>query len=81
MTPRKLQRMIDADAPCPLCGERVHWACHGKTGYAYCSQSPTATRLIVLGMPMVFCEWEGKCKRRPDGGVEIFYIEETQTKK
>jgi len=34
--------------------------------------------MIILGMPLEFCNWEGKCKRRPDGKVEIFYIEEAQ---
>jgi hypothetical protein len=68
--------MIGPDAPCPLCGERIHWSCYGKIGYAHCSQAPQATRLIIMGIPLEFCEWEGKCKRRPDGKVEIFYIEE-----
>jgi|TARA_Y100000310_G_scaffold63242_1_gene58613 hypothetical protein len=34
--------------------------------------------MIILGMPLEFCDWEGKCKRRPDGKVEIFYTEEAQ---
>jgi len=76
MAKRKPQRMIGSDDPCPRCGERVYWSCHGKTGHAYCSQAPQATRLIILGMPLDFCYWEGRCKRRPDGKVEIFYIEE-----
>jgi len=78
MGKRTLPRMMGPDAPCPMCGEKVYWSCHGKTGYAYCSQAPQATRMIILGMPLEFCNWEGKCKRRPDGKVEIFYIEEAQ---
>jgi len=76
MGKRTLPRMMGPDAPCPLCGEKVYWSCHGKSGYAYCSQAPQATRLIILGAPLEFCDWEGKCKRRPDGKVEIFYLEE-----
>jgi len=78
MDKRTQHRMISPDANCPHCSHRIHWSCHGKTGYAHCAQSPTATRLIIIGTTPTFCYWEGKCKRRPDGKVEIFYIEEAQ---
>ena len=73
---RKLSMKEDQSFYCPQCGSRVHWSCRSITGYAYCSKSTTATRVFRPGVPLAFCEWEGKCKRRPDGRVEIFYIEE-----
>jgi len=78
---RKLSRKLaDESFYCPRCTSLVHWGCRSNTGYAYCSKSSTATRIWVPGVPLTFCEWEGKCKRRPDGKVEIFYIEEIQAK-
>jgi len=78
---RKLtHKLSNGSFYCPQCGSLVHWGGRNTTGYAYCSKSPTATRLIILGAPLVFCNWEGKCRRRTDGKVEIFYIEEIQTK-
>ena len=76
----KRQRKLSADAhsqhACPQCASRVLWACQDSVGHAYCSKSASATRVIILSATQAFCEWEGKCKRRPDGKVEIFYIEE-----
>jgi len=76
MEKNKRYRMMAPNSKCPRCGIRVHWSCHGTTGYAHCGHSPTAARVFIPGTPLTFCEWEGKCKRRPDGKVEIFYIEE-----
>ena len=61
---------------CPECSSNVHWSCHGREGHAHCSKSPTATRIFIPGDPLVFCEWTGICRRRADGKVEIFYVEE-----
>ena len=60
---------------CPLCGAPIHWACNGKTGYAYCANSPNATRMWKRGEGhmLTMCEWEGKAIRRPNGKVEIYY--------
>ena len=81
----KLPPRADDSFDCPHCASRVHWGCRStrrsNVGYAYCSRSPTATRVLVPGAPMAFCEWEGKCVRRADGKVEIFYLEEIQEKK
>jgi len=79
MEKRKYQRLLIPHPDgfkCPQCASRVHWSCRGRSGYAYCSKSSSATRLITPGASMFFCEWEGKVRRRRDGEVEIIYIEE-----
>ena len=59
---------------CPLCGRDIIWACHGKTGYAYCSKGPKATHEFTKdNMNMRFCLWEGKCQRRKNGDIEFIY--------
>ena len=59
---------------CPLCGKAIIWACHGETGYAYCSRGPKATVELVRGkLDIKFCYWEGKCRRRDNGDVEFIY--------
>ena len=63
------------DYRCPLCYSEIHWSCHGKSGYAYCSKSANATRAFKRGEfhKLQFCEWQGYAERRPNGKVEIYY--------
>ena len=60
---------------CPKCGADIRWTCSGKTGYAYCANSLIASRVFTLDTvhTMPVCDWEGRCERRPDGNVEIYY--------
>lgn len=74
----KIAPKFNLDKPsyrCPKCNAEIRWACPGDTGYAYCANSPTATRVIELHKlhEIQFCDWKGKCLRRPNGKVEIFY--------
>jgi len=48
MEKRKYQRLLIPHPDgfkCPQCASRVHWSCRGRSGYAYCSKSSSATRL------------------------------------
>tara|TARA_A100001391_G_scaffold97496_1_gene64519 strand:+ start:259 stop:492 length:234 start_codon:yes stop_codon:yes gene_type:complete len=72
------QKLFSMDADvfyCPKCLAEIRWVCHGKSGYAYCANSVGATRIFEVGKvdKMIFCNWEGKTFRRPDGKVEIYY--------
>ena len=60
---------------CPQCAAPIHWSCNGKTGYAHCGNSPQATRMWKRGEhdKLKVCDWEGYCKRRPNGSIEIYY--------
>ena len=66
---------------CPLCGRPIVWSCHGKTGYAYCSRSPSATIELTPGsMSLKFCHWKGKCRRNKNGKIEFIYEIEGEEK-
>jgi len=44
----KIVPRFNLDKPpyrCPKCNAEIRWACSGDTGYAYCANSPTATRV------------------------------------
>ena len=60
---------------CPKCGSEIRWSCTGNTGYAYCAKSSIATRVWIKGEEpnLEVCDWEGKCRRRQNGSVEIYY--------
>jgi hypothetical protein len=60
---------------CPKCGARIRWSCNTNTGIALCSNGPGVTRTFKPGeaINIVFCDWEGRVERRPDGNVEIYY--------
>lgn len=60
---------------CPKCGAEIRWACSGNSGYAYCANSPTATRIMEKHKlhEIQLCDWTGKTRRRQDGKVEIYY--------
>ena len=61
---------------CPVCDGNIRWSCgYTGRGYAYCENSPSATRMFKPGdsRRIDTCDWEGLCERRPDGKVEIYY--------
>ena len=60
---------------CPKCDGEVRWTCPGDTGYAHCEHAPEATRIIQIHLihELKFCDWKGKCRRRENGSVEIYY--------
>ena len=74
----KVKPTLDLETPtyrCPKCGAEIRWACSGNSGYAYCANSPTATRIMEKHKlhEIQLCDWTGKTRRRQDGKVEIYY--------
>lgn len=61
---------------CPLCRTPVKWVCHGRKGWARCANNSASSRVYTRDTTLRVCEWEDSVRRRRDGSVELFYIEE-----
>ena len=62
---------------CPRCGANLHWSCVGKSGWAHCSKSPSASRVVFdLESIEPFCHYKCKCVRLDNGEVMFIHKED-----